>query len=483
MKKDREGKITKISLEERKKTFKEVSQGFTEEEALKEACRCLQCKNAPCSKGCPAGIDIKEFIRLIKEKDYRAAINKIKETNNLAGMCGRVCPQEEQCQVSCIFNKKGNPIKIGYLERFVADWELAQDLKQKSQNEERKESEARKPKTENQESPKVGVIGSGPAGLSCAGDLAKEGFSVHLFEALHKPGGVLVYGIPEFRLPKIIVEKEVEYIQSLGAVVATNFVVGRTKTLDELRKEGFKAFFIGVGAGLPRFLHIPGEESNGVYSANEFLTRVNLMKSYRFPEYDTPVKIGKKVGVFGAGNVAFDCARCALRLGAEQVYIIYRRTRNEMPAREEEIENALEEEIKLNLLTSPKEILSDEDGNVKGVVCIKNELGEPDASGRRSPVPIEGSESTIDLDTAIIAVGTSANPLLISMIEGLELTKKGYIKVKENYQTSVLDIFAGGDIVSGSATVISAIQQAKEAAKAIKEYLLKRGSKNVTGKI
>jgi len=482
MNKNSEGKITKIPLQERKKTFKEVSQGFTEEEALKEACRCLQCKNAPCSQGCPAGIDIKEFIRLITQKDYRGAINKIKEVNNLAGMCGRVCPQEEQCQVSCILDKKGNPIKIGYLERFVADWELAQDLKQKSQKG-AKETEIPKPKTEKQKSLKVAVIGSGPAGLSCAGDLAKEGFSVHLFEALHKPGGVLVYGIPEFRLPKIIVEKEVEYIQSLGVVVATDFVVGRTKTIDELREEGFKAFFIGVGAGLPRFLHIPGEESNGVYSANEFLTRVNLMKSYRFPEYDTPVKIGKKVGVFGAGNVAFDCARCALRLGAEEVHIIYRRTENEMPARDEEIENALEEGIKFNLLTSPKEILSDEEGNAKGIICIKNELGKPDASGRRSPVPIGGSEFIIDLDTAIVALGTSANPLLISMIEGLELTKKGYIKVEENYQTSVPDIFAGGDIVSGSATVISAIQQAKEAAKAIKEFLLKRGSKNVTRKI
>jgi len=454
-----EGKITKIPLKERKSTFKEVSCGFNEEEALKEACRCLQCKHAPCKDGCPAGIDIKEFIRLIKEKDYRAAINKIKEANNLPGVCGRVCPQEEQCQVSCILDKTGKPIKIGYLERFVADWELAQNHSPKAKD--RKKSNGIT----------VAVIGAGPAGLTCAADLAREGFEVHLFEALHKSGGVLVYGIPEFRLPKHIVDEEVEYIKSLGVVVTPNFVVGKTMTLDELRKEGFKAFFIGVGAGLPWFLNIHGEDLNGVYSANEFLTRVNLMKAYRFPEYDTPVKIGKKVGVFGGGNVAFDCARSALRLGAQEAFIIYRRTRKEMPARNEEIENAEEEGIKFELLVSPKEIISDGNGNVAGVRCIRNELGEPDASGRRRPVPIKGSEFTIDLDAVIVAIGTSANPLLLSTIPGLELTPKGYIKVKENCQTSIPDIFAGGDIVSGSATVISAIQQAKLAVKSIKDYL------------
>jgi glutamate synthase (NADPH/NADH) small chain len=456
--------IRKRTLQERQQTFQEVSLGFNEEEALKEASRCLQCKNPPCINGCPAGVDIKEFIRLTAAKDYQGAINKIKETNNLPGVCGRVCPQEEQCQVSCVFNKAGKAIQIGYLERFVADWEL-ENQRVKTNNEQRTTDDGRR---------KVAVIGSGPGGLTCAADLAKAGFDVYLFEALHKTGGVLVYGIPEFRLPKSIVEAEVEDIKRLGVKVMTDCVVGRTQTIDELRKQGFKAFFIAVGAGLPVFLNIPGENLNGVYSANEFLTRVNLMKGYRFPEYDTPAKIGKKVGVFGAGNVSFDCARSALRLGAEEVSIIYRRTRAEMPAREEEIENAIEEGIKFELLVSPKEILADSEGGIRGVLCIKNKLGEPDSSGRRRPVPIEGSEFIIDVDTVIVAIGTGVNPLLISTIKGLDVTKKGYIKVNESYQTSIPDIFAGGDIVSGSATVISAMQQAKCAAKAIKEYLQRK---------
>ena len=460
-----QGKITKISVDKRRTTFQEVSCGFSEEEALAEAARCLQCKNAPCSKGCPAGIDIKEFIRLIKEKDYSGSLRKIKEANSLPGVCGRVCPQEEQCQVSCIFNKKGNPIQIGYLERFVADWELRKLEKSKAQ------ALSAKSETKDKKRIKAAVIGAGPAGLTCAADLAKEGFEVHLFEGLHKSGGVLVYGIPEFRLPKNIVDKEVESIEKLGVVVETDFLVGKTKTIEDLRAEGFKAFFIAVGAGLPRFLNIPGENLNGVYSANEFLTRVNLMKAYRFPEYDTPVTVGSKVGVFGAGNVSFDCARCALRLGAKEVHIIYRRSEKEMPARIEEIENAREEGVQFHLLTSPKEITSDGKGNVKEVVCIKNRLGEPDASGRRSPTPIEDSEFSIELDTAIVAIGTSVNPLLISTIKELEFTKRGYIKVNEDYQTSIPDIFAGGDIVSGSATVISAIQQAKVAAQAVRKYL------------
>lgn len=455
--------IRKITLGEIKTTFKEVSLGLNEQEVLKEASRCLQCKNAPCKDGCPAGVDIKEFIRLIREGDYKKSIDKIKETNNLPGVCGRVCPQEEQCQVSCILNKKGNPIKIGYLERFVADRELAN-----------KNTEPNPVPTKHKNKAKVGVIGSGPAGLSCSADLAKAGLEVHLFEALHKPGGVLQYGIPEFRLPKGIVEKEVESIESLGVVVEKDAVIGRTYTIDELRQKGFAAFFIGVGAGLPRFLNIPGENLNGVYSANEFLTRVNLMKAYRFPDYDTPINVGKNVGVFGAGNVSFDCARSSLRLGADKSHIIYRRSRKEMPAREEEIENAQQEGVEFDILTSPKEILSDGKGRVKGVRCIKNELGEPDSSGRRKPVPIEGSEFTLDIDTAIVAIGTSANPLLISMIEGLELNKRGYIKVNDNFQSSVPDIFAGGDIVSGSATVISAIQQAKSAAQAIVDYVLEK---------
>lgn len=461
-----EAKITKISLDKRKTTFQEVSCGFSKDEALKEAARCIQCKNAPCAKGCPAGIDVKEFIRLIKEEDYSGSIKKIKEANSLPGVCGRVCPQEEQCQVSCVFNKKGNPIQIGYLERFVADWEFRESAESKSH------LLNTKPEGKNKKAIKVAVIGAGPAGLTCAADLIKEKFEVYLFEGLHKPGGVLVYGIPEFRLPKDVVDKEVESIKNLGVVVATDFLIGKTKTMEDLRREGFKAFFIAVGAGLPRFLGIPGENLNGVYSANEFLTRVNLMKAYRFPEYDTPVTVGSKVGVFGAGNVSFDCARCALRLGAKEVHIIYRRSEKEMPARIEEIENAHEEGVQFHLLTSPKEITSDGQGNVNGVVCVKNRLGEPDASGRRSPVPVEDSEFSIELDTAIVAIGTSVNPLLISTIKDLQFTKRGYIKVNEDYQTSIPDIFAGGDIVSGSATVISAIQQAKIAARAIKEYLL-----------
>ncbi len=463
--KQKDGQITKISLEERKTTYKEVSLGFTEEEALIEAKRCLQCKNAPCIKGCPAGVDVKSFINFVKEKDYSGAIDKIKETNSLPGVCGRVCPQEEQCQVSCVFNKTGHPIKIGYLERFVADWELAN----KKEFTQHKFSESPLSKI------KVAIFGAGPAGLTCAADLAKSGFEVHIFEALHKLGGVLTYGIPEFRLPKTIVQKEIDYIKSLGVNIINDFVVGRTKTIDDLREEGFKAFFIGVGAGLPWFLNIPGENLNGVYSANEFLTRINLMKSYRFPEYDTPVKVGKKVGVFGAGNVAFDCSRCALRLGAEEVHIIYRRSKHEMPARKEEIENAVEEGIILDELVTPLEVLSDGAGNVKGVKCIKNILGEPDASGRRAPVPVANSEFVINIDTVIVAVGTSVNPLLISTIKNLEMTKKGYIKVNDKFQSSIPNVFSGGDIVSGSATVISAIQQAKQAAQAMKEFLIPMG--------
>jgi glutamate synthase (NADPH/NADH) small chain len=463
------GRITKLSLSERKTTFKEVSRGFSEAEALKEAQRCLQCKTAPCSKECPAGIDVREFIRLIREKDYPGSIAAIKKANSLPAVCGRVCPQEEQCQMTCVFNKKGNPIQIGYLERFVADYELGLDGRSQIVDGSRENS----PSTIHHlpSKVKVAVIGAGPAGLTCAADLAKAGYDAHLFEALHKCGGVLVYGIPEFRLPKDIVQMEVDYVKSLGVTVVTDFVAGSTRTIDDLRAEGFKAFYIAVGAGLPQFLNVPGENLNGVYSANEFLTRTNLMKAYRFPEYDTPVKIGKKVGVFGAGNVAFDCTRCAMRLGADEVHLVYRRTRKEMPARLEEIHNAEEEGIIFDLLVSPKEILSDGKGNVKGVVCIKNELGEPDASGRRTPVPIEASEFTLDVDTVIVAIGTTANPLLISTLEKLTFNKKGYIQVNEDFQSAIPDVFAGGDIVSGSATVISAIQQAKTAAGAIRKYL------------
>ena len=468
-----DAKITKISLAERKATFKEVSCGFDEDNALREAKRCLQCKTAPCLKGCPAGIDVKEFIRLIAGKDHAGAIAKIKESNSLPAVCGRVCPQEEQCQLACVLNKKGCPIKIGYLERFAADWELTAGIKYKTENKNNPSSliPALPAGRHHPSSIKIAIIGAGPAGLTCAADLAKAGFDVHLFEALHKPGGVLIYGIPEFRLPKIIIQNESRYIQNLGVNLYTDYVIGRTKTIDDLRKEGFRAFFIGVGAGSPKFLNIPGENANNVYSANEFLTRVNLMKAYKFPQYDTPVKIGKKVAIFGAGNVAFDCARCSLRLGVEDVRIIYRRTRTEMPARAEEIENAEQEGISFDLLTSPREILADENKNVTGVRCIRNELGEPDSSGRRSPVPVAGSEFIRELDTVVIAIGTNANPLLISTIPGLKLNKKGYIEINENLQSSIPDIFSGGDIVNGSATVISAIQQARAAAGAIKKYL------------
>ncbi|HRY28491.1 MAG TPA: NADPH-dependent glutamate synthase [Elusimicrobiota bacterium] len=451
------GRIHKISMDERKTSFTEVSRGFPPEEAVKEAARCLQCKNAPCSKGCPAGIDVREFVRFIREQNFQSSIDKIRESNSLPGVCGRVCPQEEQCQKACVFNAKKIPIQIGYLERFVADWELAHGKRQPARSAAPKE--------------KVAVIGAGPAGLTCAADLVREGFDVHLFEALHVAGGVLMYGIPEFRLPKDIVKKEADYIGSMGVKIETDAVVGRTYTIDELRRDGYKAFFIGVGAGLPILLNIPGENANGVYSANEFLTRVNLMKGYRFPEYDTPVRVGKRVGVLGGGNVALDCARSALRLGAESVTLLYRRTRDEMPARQEEIENTEEEGIHLQFLVTPREILSDDKGNVRGLRLLKNVLGEPDASGRRSPVPQPGTDFELPLDTVIVAVGTAVNPLLLSTMEGLERTKKGYIKVGEDMRTSLPDVFAGGDIVSGSATVILAIQQARTAARAITHYL------------
>ena len=463
------GKITKLPLSERKKSFKEVSQGFSQNQALKEAERCLQCKDPLCKIGCPAGINIKSFIQSIREHKYAQAIKKIKEANNIPGVCGRVCPQEKQCQMHCILNRSGSPIQIGYLERFVADWEFNVNF--------RHSGACKYDKNGSSNKLKVAIIGSGPAGLSCAGDLAKKGFEVYLFEALHKPGGVLVYGIPEFRLPKAIVERELIYVKSLGVKIITNFLAGRTKTIEDLRSGGFKAFFISIGSGSPRFLNIPGENCNNIYSANEFLTRINLMKSYLFPQYTTPVIVGKKIGVFGAGNVSFDCARCALRLGAKEVNIIYRRSEKEMPARNEEIENAKEEGVKIILLTSPLKFLSDDRTNLKAIQCVKNKLGLPDGSGRRYPVAIAGSNFTMEFNTAVVAIGTLANPLLLSVTDGLALTHKGFIKIDHNYQTSISDIFAGGDIVSGSATVIDAIAQAKGAALSI-EHFLKNRTKN-----
>jgi glutamate synthase (NADPH/NADH) small chain len=461
--------VRRQPAEIRRKNFNEVSLGYNEEEALAEANRCLQCKNPVCIPGCPVEIDIPAFIKKIQEKDYLGAIRKIKEKNSLPAICGRVCPQEEQCEKVCVLAKKHEPVGIGRLERFAADFELVQSPNH--------------PVTQSPKllSFKIAIIGSGPAGLTCAGDLARMGYHVSLFEALHKPGGVLVYGIPEFRLPKKIVEQEVAYVQSLGVELKLNYVIGRTFTISELfaqgmnrsgSYQGYNAIFIGIGAGAPKFMGIPGENLNGVYSANEFLTRVNLMKAYLFPGYDTPVRIGKRVAVVGGGNVAMDSARTALRLGAEEVYLIYRRSRKEMPAREEEIENALEEGIKFELLTNPVRIVGNKDGWVEKIECVRMELGAPDASGRARPVEIKGSNFYFDCETIITALGTDANPLLPKTTAGLELNKWGYIITDEQTgKTSLAGVYAGGDIVTGSATVISAMGAGKRAARAIDEYL------------
>lgn len=453
-------KMREQSSAERIKNFDEVPLGYNEEEAVEEASRCLGCKNAPCVKGCPAEVDIPGFIKLIKERKFSEALFAIMKTNTLPAVCGRVCPQEDQCEAKCVLLKTGQPINIGALERFAAEYH---------QKHTPKDGADRPEKTEKKDM--VAVIGAGPAGLTCAADLAKKGYRVTIFEALHKPGGVLTYGIPEFRLPKDIVIKEVDGIKELGVEVKYNYVIGRIKTIESMREEGFKAFFISTGAGLPNFMGIEGENLSGVYSANEFLTRVNLMKAYRFPEYDTPVNIGRKVAVVGAGNVAMDAARCAIRLGAEKVHIVYRRTEQEMPARIDEIHHAREEGIEFHLLTTPIEITGDEKGNVKKLICIKNELGEPDASGRRRPVAIEGSEFEMEMDTVVIAIGNGPNPLLLDTVKGLELNKWGNIAADDECRTSVADIFAGGDIVTGSATVIAAMGAGKQAARSIDEYL------------
>ncbi len=397
--------------------FDEVALGYTEEEALIEASRCLQCKKPACVEGCPVEINIPAFIARIKEKDYMGAINIIKEKNNLPAICGRVCPQETQCEEMCVMARRYEPVGIGRLERFASDWEMKHNI------------EVVKPQ---KNEIKVAVIGSGPAGLTAAADLAKMGYDVTIFEAFHEPGGVLVYGIPEFRLPKEIVKREVEYIKKLGVNIVTNTIVGKTVTLDDLREEGFKAFFISTGAGLPVFLRIPGENLAGVYSANEFLTRVNLMKAYLFPEYDTPVKIGRKVAVVGGGNVAMDSARTALRLGAEEVYIIYRRSEVEMPARHEEIEHAREEGVKFMILTDPIEVLGNDKLQVIGLRCIKTELGEPDMKGRRRPIPVPGSEFEIEIDNLIVAIGQTPNPLITRSTQGLETQVWGGIVTKDD---------------------------------------------------
>ena len=453
--------MPKQKPEVRKHNFNEVALGYTEEQAVAEAERCLQCPKPQCVGGCPVEIEIPAFIKLIKEHKFEKAIKKVKEKNSLPAICGRVCPQEEQCQQQCVMGKAGEPVSIGRLERFVADYEMKKGVKT--------------PQKQPPIGKKIAVIGAGPAGLTVAADLAKLGHEVVIFEALHKPGGVLVYGIPEFRLPKKIVAAEADYVGKLGATIKPNALIGRLFTIPELLKKRFDAVFIGTGAGLPRFLRLPGENLGGIYSANEFLIRVNLMKSYGFPEYDTPIRIGKKVAVVGAGNVAMDSARSALRLGAEKVYIVYRRSRKEMPARAEEIENAEEEGIIFKLLTNPTRFFGDEKGWVKQMECIKMQLGEPDESGRRSPVPVEDSEFLMDVDTVIIAVGRTPNPIIQRTTEGLKTTKWGTIVVDETTgKTNLEGVYAGGDIVTGEATVISAMGAGKKAARAIHEYLMNR---------
>lgn len=439
--------------------FEEVPLGYSEETAIIEAKRCIQCKKPGCVAGCPVDVKIPEFVKEIAEGRFIEAALKLKETNGLPAVCGRVCPQEDQCEKECILGKKGEPVAIGRLERFAADYE-------------RRAGKISIPPAVKSNGRKVAVAGAGPSGLTIAGDLVKLGYEVTIYEALHKAGGVLVYGIPEFRLPKAIVEAEVEYLRKLGVKIETNFVIGRTKTIDELFAEGFHAVFIGVGAGAPVFMNIPGENLMGIYSANEYLTRSNLMKAYLFPEYETPIVRGKRVAVVGGGNVAMDSVRTALRLGAEKAMIVYRRTEVEMPARKEEVHHAQEEGVEFLMLHNPVEYIGNEAGWVTGMKCIRMELGEPDASGRRSPVPIKGSEFIIDVDTVVVAVGTMANPIVPATTPNLEINKKGYIITKdESGLTSRDGIYAGGDIVTGSATVILAMGAGRKAANAIHEYL------------
>lgn len=441
----------------RNKNFLEVTTGYTEEVAVEEAQRCLNCKNKPCVSGCPVHIDIPRFVKEVANRNFAGAYDVISESSSLPAVCGRVCPQETQCESKCVRGIKTEPVGIGRLERFVADWHNAQT-----------DVEIKKPEPNGH---KVAIIGSGPAGLTCAGDLAKKGYDVTVFEALHLAGGVLVYGIPEFRLPKSIVQKEVDTLKALGVKVETNMVIGRVISIDELMDEyGFESVFIGSGAGLPRFMGIPGENLCGVYSANEFLTRTNLMKAYK-DDSTTPIMHAKKVAIVGGGNVAMDAARCAKRLGAEEVYIVYRRSEEELPARKEEVEHAKEEGIIFKLLNNPVEIIGNEDEFVTGMKCIKMELGEPDASGRRRPVAVEGSEFVLDVDAVVISIGTSPNPLIKATTKGLDTQKWGGIIADENGLTSREGVYAGGDAVTGAATVILAMGAGKTAAAAIDEYI------------
>ncbi|MBO5238139.1 MAG: NADPH-dependent glutamate synthase [Lachnospiraceae bacterium] len=454
--------LTKVVMPEqaadvRNKNFQEVALGYTKEMAMEEATRCLNCPKKPCMDGCPVNVPIPGFIEKVAEGDFEAAYEIITSENALPAICGRVCPQENQCEGKCVRGIKGEPVGIGRLERFVADYHM--------------ENAVQEPVEIEKNGKKVAVVGCGPSGLTCAGELAKKGYEVTIFEALHKAGGVLSYGIPEFRLPKDLVAKEIENVKNLGVDIETNVIVGRSLTIDDLMGDGYQAVFVGSGAGLPRFLNIPGENLLGVYSANEFLTRVNLMKAYKFPETPTPVKVGKNVAVVGAGNVAMDAARTAKRLGAENVYIVYRRGEDEVPARKEEVHHAKEEGIIFKLLNNPCEIHG-EDGWVTGIEVVKQELGEPDASGRRSPVPVEGSNYVIPVETVIIAIGQSPNPLIRQTTPGLETQKWGGIIVdEETMKTSKDGVYAGGDTVTGAATVILAMGAGKKAAKAIDEAL------------
>jgi len=455
--------------QDRRANFFEVAQGFTAEMAQQEAERCLQCKNEPCVAGCPVEVPIPQFIMALREGDPAKAARILKSKNNLPAVCGRVCPQETQCEIRCTLGKKHKPVAVGRLERYVADWELGRGVQPPD-----------KPEPNGK---RIAVIGAGPAGLTCAADLAKMGYHVEILESLHAPGGVLIYGIPEFRLPKDIVRAEVDYVKSLGVEIHLDSVVGKLYSIDELLNErGFDAVFLGTGAGLPVFLRVPGLNYIGVYSANEFLTRINLMKSYMFPQYDTPVNVGKRVAVIGAGNVAMDSARCALRLGAlealargeepPEVHIVYRRSREEVPAREEEVHHAEEEGIIFDFLTNPIEVMGDASGNVRGMRCIRMELGEPDASGRRRPIPIEGSEFEMQVDTVVMALGTEPNPLVFTDSGGLERTRHGTVVADEKTGKTTKDrVWAGGDIVTGAATVISAMGAGKAAAADIDRFL------------
>jgi glutamate synthase (NADPH/NADH) small chain len=443
----------------RKRNFEEVPTGYTVQMAQEEAARCLQCKKPGCVEGCPVQVDIPGFIKLVTEGDFTAAIRHIWSTNALPAVCGRVCPQEIQCEGKCILGKKGDPVAIGNLERFCADYE-------------REHGTGALPPTADPTGKKVAVVGSGPSSLTVAGDLIVKGHAVTVMEAFHKPGGVLVYGIPEFRLPKAIVAQEVNFLERLGAEVRNNVVVGRTVSLEELFEQGYDAVYLGVGAGLPRFMNIPGENLIGILSANEYLTRANLMKAYTFPAVDTPIPIGKHVCVLGAGNVAMDSARTAMRLGAESVRIVYRRSRDEMPARGAEIHHAEQEGIEFSLLTNPTRYIGDENGRITSMECLKMELGEPDASGRRRPVPIEGSEFVLDTDLVIVAVGSGANPLLTQSTPGLKLNKWGYIETEaDTGKTTMRGVWAGGDIVTGAATVILAMGAGRASANSMHKYL------------